>query len=215
MALRILIADDHGLVRAGLRSLLNSDPGLEVVGEAANGDEALRLATQLAPDLVLLDISMPGPGGNGIATTRRLREAVPAARVLVLTMHEDKGLLREAIGAGAAGYILKRAVEADLLSAIDSVAHGDVYVHPSMVRALIADAAAPTDARKHDAETLSARELAILRLIVQGYTNHQMADELKLSVRTVESHRASLMAKLNVRSRVELVRYARMRGLLE
>jgi two-component system response regulator NreC len=213
-ALRVLIADDHGLVRAGLRSLLSSNPEIEVVGEAANGDEALRLATELAPDVVLLDISMPGPGGSGIVTTRRLREAAPGVRVLILTMHEDKGLLREAVAAGAIGYILKRAVEADLLVAIDSVARGDMHVHPSLLRALIADPTRP-EARKPEGEALSARESAILRLIVQGYTNHEMADELKVSVRTVESHRANLMAKLNVRSRVELVRYARTRGLLE
>ena len=219
MALRILIADDHGLVRAGLRSLLNSEPDLDVVGEASTGDETLRLAIELSPDLVLLDISMPGantPGatGNGIQTAARLREVAPATRVLILTMHEDKGLLREAVRAGASGYILKRAVEADLLTAIHSVSRGDLYIHPSMVRALIADAA-PAVARKPDSEVLSAREVAILRLVVQGYTNHQMADELKISVRTVESHRANLMGKLNVRSRVELVRYARTRGLLE
>jgi two-component system, NarL family, response regulator NreC len=215
MSLRILIADDHGVMRAGLRALLNAEADLEVVGEAATSDDALRLVTQLCPDIVLMDISMPGPAGNGIEVTRRMREIAPAARVLILTMHEDKGLLREAVKAGASGYILKRAAEAELKGAIDTVAGGDLYIHPSMVRALIAEATPAPVVRKVDAEGLSPREMDILRLIVQGYTNHQMADELNISVRTVESHRANLMSKLNVRSRVELVRYARSRGLME
>lgn len=214
MIVRILIADDHGLVRAGLRSLLNSNPALEVVGEASNGDEAVRLATELRPDLALLDISMPGSGGSGIETARRLRQALPECRALIVTMHEDRALLREAVAAGAAGFILKRAIEADLFAAIDCVSHGDLYIHPSMVRALIAEAAPPVNDRV-EAEQLSGRELTILRLIAEGHTNHQMADELKISPRTVESHRANLMGKLNVRSRVELVRYARKRGMLE
>ncbi len=215
MSLRILIADDHGVMRAGLRALLKTEPDLEVVGEAATSDEALRFVANLCPEIVLMDISMPGAAGNGIEATRQLREIAPNTRVLILTMHEDKGLLREAIRAGASGYILKRAAEAELRNAIDAVAHGDLYIHPSMVRALIADATPAPLGRKVDAEGLSPREMDILRLIVQGYTNHQMADTLNISVRTVESHRANLMSKLNVRSRVELVRYARTRGLIE
>jgi two-component system, NarL family, response regulator NreC len=215
MSLRILIADDHGVMRAGLRALLNAEADLEVVGEAATSDEALRLVSHLCPDIVLMDISMPGSAGNGIEVTRRVRETAPGTRILILTMHEDKGLLREAIKAGASGYILKRAAAAELKGAIDAVAGGDLYIHPSMVRALIADAAPAPFVHKVDAEGLSPREMEVLRLIVQGYTNHQMADELSISVRTVESHRANLMSKLNVRSRVELVRYARSRGLME
>lgn len=215
MSLRILIADDHGVMRAGLRALLNAEADLEVVGEAATSDEALRLVSHLCPDIVLMDISMPGSAGNGIEVTRRVRETAAGTRILILTMHEDKGLLREAIKAGASGYILKRAAEAELKGAIDAVAGGDLYIHPSMVRALIADAAPAPFIHKGDAEGLSPREMEVLRLIVQGYTNHQMADELNISVRTVESHRANLMSKLNVRSRVELVRYARSRGLME
>lgn len=215
MTLRILIADDHGVMRAGLRALLTSEEALEVVGEAATSDEALRLATQLAPDIILMDISMPGAAGNGIETTRRIREAAPNSRILILTMHEDKGLLREAVRAGASGYILKRAAEADLRNALDTVAQGELYIHPSMVRALIADAIPQPATRRMDVEGLSPRELEILRLIVQGYTNHQMAAELNISVRTVESHRANLMSKVNVRSRVELVRYARSHGMME
>ncbi len=215
MSLRILIVDDHGVMRAGLRALLNAEVDLDVVGEAATSDEALQQVSRLRPDIVLMDISMPGSAGNGIEATRRLRELAPNTRVLILTMHEDKGLLREAIRAGASGYILKRAAEAELKNALETVAQGELYIHPSMVRALIAEAAPTLPVRKADMEGLSPREMDVLRLIVQGYTNHQMAEELNISVRTVESHRANLMNKLNVRSRVELVRYARARGLME
>lgn len=214
MTVRILLADDHGVVRAGLRSLLSCEPDFQVVGEAGDGDSALRLARQLQPDVTLMDISMPGSGGNGIEVTRKLREADCNARVLMLTMHEDKGLLREAIRAGASGYVLKRAMEGDLIQAIRMVAAGDMYIHPQMVRALLADPLPQPVAKKAEVEALSPRELEVLRLICQGYTNHEMAEEMSISVRTVESHRANLMGKLNVRSRVELVRYARMRGLL-
>ncbi len=215
MATRILIADDHGVMRAGLRALLSPDASLEVVGEAASTDEALHLVQQLEPDIILMDISMPGAAGNGIEATRRVRELAPDARVLILTMHEDKGLLREAIRAGASGYILKRAAEADLRSAVETVSQGELYVHPSMVRALIADTTPPAAPRKVEVEGLSPRETDILRLVVLGYTNHQMAEELNISVRTVESHRANLMSKLDVRSRVELVRYARTHGIID
>ena len=215
MPLRILIADDHGVMRAGLKALLSAEEDLIVVGEAATSDEALAAIALLSPDIVLLDISMPGSAGNGIEVTRRVHELAPHVRVLILTMHEDKGLLREAIRAGASGYLLKRAAEADLKSALETVAVGELYVHPSMVRALIADSGAPSPAHKAEVEGLSPREMEILRLIVQGYTNHQMADELNISVRTVESHRANLMGKLSVRSRVELVRYARTHGIIE
>ena len=131
MPIRILIADDHGLLRAGLRALLNAEPDLEVVGEAADGDEAMRLARTLQPDIVLMDINMPGSGG--IETTRRLKVLQPDVLVLILTMHEDKGLLQEAIRAGAAGYIIKRAVESELVNAIHAVSRGDLYVHPAAI----------------------------------------------------------------------------------
>ena len=135
MAVDILLADDHGVLRAGLRALLNAEQDLSVVGEAATGDEVLQLAAELRPDIVLLDLNMPGPGG--IEVTRRLREVLPETRVLVLTVHEDEGLLREAIDAGASGYIIKRAVESELINAIRAVARGELYIHPSMTRALL------------------------------------------------------------------------------
>jgi two-component system response regulator NreC len=221
---RILVADDHGLLRAGLRTLLNAEPDLEVVGEAADGEETQRLTREFQPDVVLMDVSMPGCGG--IETTRRLVELCSAVRVLILTVHEDTGLLQAAIRAGAAGYILKRAVEAELISAIRAVARGDLYVHPSMTRALLTDVAMVPSATRvgtetHTArgthtphETLTPREVEVLGLIARGHTNRQIADFLTLSVRTVESHRANLMDKLDLRSRVELVHYAMDNALL-
>lgn len=213
MAIRILIADDHGVLRAGLRALLNTEPSLEVVGEAADGNEALRLTSELQPDIVLMDISMPDCGG--IEATRRLTELRPDVGVLILTVHEDKGLLREAIRAGAAGYILKRAVESELINAIQAVSRGDLYVHPAMTRALLPDVNSVPAANQMAVERLTPREVEVLRLIVTGHTNRQIADVLTLSVRTVESHRANLMDKLDLHSRVELVRYAAKHGLFE
>lgn len=213
MAIRILIADDHGVLRAGLRALLNTEPDLEVVGEAADGNEALRLTSELQPDIVLMDISMPDCGG--IEATRWLMELQPDVRVLILTVHEDKGLLREAVRAGAAGYILKRAVESELINAIRAVSRGDLYVHPAVTRALLSEVTSMPTANQMAIETLTPREVEVLRLIVTGHTNRQIADILTLSVRTVESHRANLMDKLNLHSRVELVRYAAKHGLFE
>jgi len=213
MPIQILIADDHGVLRAGLRTLLNAEPNLEVVGEASDGDTVLRLANELRPDIVLLDISMPGPGG--IEVTRQLKESLPELRVLILTAHEDESMLREAVQAGAAGYIIKRAVESELINAILSVSRGDLYVHPAMTRALLKETSLFPSMPEPSVESLTPREIEVLRLIAKGYTNGQIAKELSLSVRTVESHRANLMGKLELRSRVELVRYAMEHGLFE
>ncbi|MFB3906417.1 MAG: response regulator [Acidobacteriota bacterium] len=206
MAIRVLIADDHGLLRAGLTALLNSEEGFVVLGAARDSTEALELSKKLKPDVVLMDISMPGAGG--IEATRKLKESSPSVHVLILTIHEDKGLLREAIQAGADGYILKRAVESELITAIQAVMRGDLYVHPAMTRILLAEQASAKATGSKLVEPLTNREIDVLRLIVKGYTNRQIADRLHLSVRTVESHRANMMDKLGVSSRVELVQYA-------
>ena len=211
MSLRILIADDHGLMRAGLRALLNEETNFEIVGEAATTEEAVEAALKLKPDVVLMDLSMPGAGG--IDATRRLKEHLPGARVLILTVHEDGRLLREAVKAGAVGYIVKRAVESELVMALGAVQRGELYVHPFMTRALLEDDPAPPAPSPHGPETLTRRETEILRLVVRGYTNRQIADDLGVSVRTVETHRANFMGKLGLMNRAEIVRWAAEHGL--
>lgn len=214
MAIKILIADDHGVLRAGLRALLSGAENLQVIGEAADGEEAIRLSVELHPDIVLMDVSMPITGG--IEATRRMKEIVPDIKVLILTVHEDKELLREAIRVGACGYINKRAAESELIDAIHAVQRGIIYVQPNLMRALVfPDSGVTEEVKTGDVEELTPREMDVMRLIVQGHTNRQIADRLNLSIRTVESHRSNLMAKLNLRSRVELVRYAAEHGFLE
>ena len=212
MPIRILIVDDHAIVRSGLRALLRADPDLEVVGEAVDGMEALRLAATLHPDLVLLDITMPPE--NGIETTKRLKEEHPELIVLILTMHEDESLVHEALRAGAAGYVIKRAEESEILQAVHAASRGDIYVHPAMTRALLHQPVTTEHRRGSPADALTRRELDVLRLLARGNTNRQIADLLELSVRTVENHRANLMGKLGLVSRVELVNYAEEHDLL-
>ena len=211
MPTRILIADDHGVLRAGLSALLNAEPDLQVVGEASTGEEALRLANELKPDLVLMYISMPDLGG--IEATRRMLESLPSVRVLILTVHEDIGLVREAIHSGASGYIPKRAVKTEMINAIHTILIGDLYIHPAMMRALLTDAPKSSHQPDPQVESLTPREIDVLKLVVKGYTNSQIADLLHVSVRTVEFHRANLTGKLNLHSRVELIRYAAEHGL--
>ncbi len=213
MATRVLIADDHAVVRAGLRALLGAEPSLELVGEASGGVEAVELALRLRPDILLLDMSMPDQ--DGLAVTRQVRAQVPAARILILTVHEDVGLLREAIKAGASGYVVKRAAEAELIAAIATVLRGDLYVDPALLPSLLGEEAPKAAAEEDAREPLTPRESEVLRLIAQGYTNRQIGEALTLSVRTVEGHRANLSAKLGMHSRVELVRYAREHGLIQ
>lgn len=213
MATRVLIADDHAIVRAGLRAVLKGEAGMELVGEASNGEEALLLVESLHPDILVLDLSMPDM--DGIQVTKRLQSTSPGVRILILTVHEDEALLREVIRAGAAGYILKHAAEEELLSAIHVVQMGEIYIHPKLIRALLVEPQKSTPPSPQPDEVLTPRELDVLNLIVQGYTNRQIAEELRLSVRTVEGYRANLTEKLGLHSRAELVRYAREHGLLD
>lgn len=216
MAIRILIADDHGVVREGLGVLLEAEAGVEVVGIVASAEEAVSQAVALQPDLVFMDISLPEMGG--LEATRRIKEEAPNVRVLVLTVHEDKGVLREAVRVGAAGYLLKQAIKDELIHAIHNVMRGELYVHPVMTRMLMTDflqqgrgASVVEDA---DGETLSPREVEVLRLLAQGYTNHQAAETLGISVRTVEYHRANIGKKIRATGRVAMVRYAEAHGIV-
>jgi two-component system, NarL family, response regulator NreC len=213
MATRVLIADDHAIVRAGLRALLKSEAEMELVGEATGGEEALLLVDSLHPDILVLDLSMPDL--DGIQVTRRVQSTSPDVRILILTVHEDEVLLREAIRAGASGYILKHAAEAELISAIHKVLLGEIYVHPKLIRALLVEPVEQLAPSPQPDEILTPRELDVLNRIVQGYTNRQIAEELSLSVRTVEGYRANMTEKLGLHSRAELVRYAREHGLVD
>ncbi len=211
--INVVIADDHAVVRAGLRALISAEPSLRLAGEAAGGLEAIEMITKLQPDILILDMSMPDQ--DGITVTRQVKQAGSKTRILILTVHEDEALLREAIKAGASGYILKRAAETELISAINILMRGDLYIDPSMMRVLLDTSTQASPIEKTQVEKLTARETEILRLIVQGFTNRQVAKELNLSVRTVEGHRANLSEKLGLKSRVELVRYAKAHGLIE
>lgn len=214
MPMCILIADDHGLLRAGLRALLEQEADLQIVGEAGDGPETLRKIEALRPDLVLLDLNMPGIGG--IQVLRNIKDRWPQVQVLVITMLEDEGLVAEALESGASGYIIKRAIESELLSALEAIRRGDLYVHPSLTRALLQNlqqTAPPL--QEAGPESLSARELEILQLVAKGFTNRQIAEQLNLSKRTVETHRANVMTKLGLESRVDLVRFAMENNLIQ
>lgn len=212
---RVLLADDHAVLRAGLKLLINNQPDMEVVGEAADGRQTLAQAKALRPDIVLLDISMPGMGG--LSALRALREEVPEARVLILTMHADEDYLREALRLGAAGYVVKSAADEELLAAIRAVKRGDVYIHPTMTKALLDDLVTPQTLpeREDPWEALSEREQQVIRGVALGYTNREIAERLHLSVKTVETYRARAMEKLGLRTRAQLVQYAARRGLLD
>jgi len=213
--IRILIADDHAVLRAGLRMLLDAEPDMQVVGEAGDGTTALERARELIPDVVLLDLTMPRMGG--LDALRRMREASSKARVLILTMHDDEDYLREVLAAGGAGYVLKRAADVELLSAVRAVYRGGTYLHAAHTKALLAGRKSQRGAREQEGSEvcLSQREGEILRLIALGYTSRQAADKLHLSPKTVDTYRGRLMLKLNLSNRAELVRYALGQGLLE
>jgi two-component system response regulator NreC len=209
--MRVLIADDHALVRSGLRMLLESEGDFEVVAEAGTADEAVRAARLEKPDVVLLDVVMPGR--SGLDALAEVLEAAPEAKVLVLSMQDDPRYVREAFAAGASGYLLKEAADAELVAALREVAAGSHYVHPALgARIAAADAAAQAKAAS---DPLSDREREVLRLLALGHTNQEIAKMLFISVRTAETHRAHIMQKLRLSTRAELVRYALAEGVLE
>jgi two-component system response regulator NreC len=186
---------------------------MELVGEATGGYEAIELVKMNKPDVLLLDVSMPDL--DGIAVVKQIIPTFPNLRILILTIHEDQALLREAIRAGASGYILKRAAESELISAINILMRGDMYIDPAMMRDLVDETVSPSRPHEENVESLTPRETEVLTYIVQGYTNRQIGEVLNISVRTVEGHRANLSGKLGLQSRVDLVRYAREHGLID
>lgn len=212
MKTRVLIADDHSVVRAGLRLLINGEPALELVGEASGGIEAINLTRELNPEIVILDISLPDI--DGIQVTREIHSIFPQMRILILTVHEDETILREVIHAGASGYILKQAAETEMMAAIRIVQKGEIYVHSSMIRALIVQESPDSKSDITLEEALTPREKEILSFIVQGFTNKEIAETLGISKRTVDGHRANLTSKLNISRRVDLIRYARSQGVI-
>ena len=208
--MRVVIADDHGIVRSGLRLLLEQQPDIEVVGEAADGAEARDLAIAEQPDLAILDVKMPKL--TGLQATREIREQAPDVAVLILSMHDDERYLFEALKAGASGYVLKRQADEDLLDAVRAVQRGEPFLTPDAQRALIKDV---LERGPDQADELTPREQEVVKLVAEAHTNREIAEILHLSEKTVESHRANAMRKLGMRDRVELVRYAVRRGLIE
>jgi DNA-binding NarL/FixJ family response regulator len=209
--IRVLVVDDHAVVRSGLRLLVDAQPDMEAVGEAESAERAVFEALAGKPDVVLMDLVMPGRGG--IEGMPAVLEAAPGAKVLVLSMQDDPRYVREAFAAGASGYVLKEAADTELVTAVRAVAGGERYVHPSLgARMIAAEAEA---AARAEADPLSDREHEVLRLLALGHTNQEIASALYISVRTAETHRAHIMQKLRLKSRADLVRYALNEGILD
>ncbi len=208
--IKVLIADDHALVREGIRRILESAEDMEVVGEAADGLEAIKKVQQLAPEVVLMDIAMPGLGG--LEATTEIHKISPESKVLILTQYDNKEYLRRFFKAGASGYILKKAAGTDLLSAIRAVHRGGTFLDPSLANIVLEDYLKQPEEAEY--EKLSDREKEVLKLIAEGYTSKQIADLLTISVKTVMAHRTNIMEKLGIRNRSELIRYAISKGLI-
>jgi len=212
--IRLFLADDHAVVRSGLRMLLQAQPDMKIVGEAETGQEAIRRVVELRPDVVLMDIEMPGM--NGIEATRRIKAEAPQAAVLALTMYEDDQYFFEMLRAGASGYVPKRAAPDELVSAIRAVSRGEVYLYPSLAGRLVQDylRRGPAGEGEPPADELTPREQEVLTLIAEGFSNNEIADRLVISAKTVDRHRENLMRKLNLHNRVDLVKYALRKGLI-
>jgi DNA-binding NarL/FixJ family response regulator len=210
--LHILIADDHGIVRSGIRMLIDRQQGMHVVAEAEDGIQAVELAQATKPDVAILDVSMPRM--TGLQAAREIRARAPGTSVLLLSMHDDERYFFDAVDVGAAGYVLKRSADTDLIDAIQAVGRGEQFVSPVTERAVIKEWLAG-DREDRLQDPLTPRELDVVKLIAEAHTNKQIAQALHVSEKTVESHRANVLSKLGMRDRVELVRYAIRRGLVE
>lgn len=212
---RVLLADDHAMVRAGLAVLLNRQPDLEVVGEAGDGGEAIRKAQELRPDVVVMDISMPGM--SGLEAVRQIVKRQPTTKCLVLSMHENEDYLFQALRAGASGYVVKKVAHVELIEAIRTICHDGVFLYPSAVKLLLQDYLFRNRGggkEAEDYENLTDRQREVLVLVAKGYTNQEIAAHLVISVKTVEKHKAEVMERLGFTSRAALVDYALRRGLL-
>lgn len=212
--IKILLCDDHAVVRMGLKMLLNNNKDIEVIGEASEGDEAIRLAQELKPNVVIMDLSMPH-GKDGLTATTELKKLMPEVAILILTMHDDEEYLFRAIQVGASGCILKSAPQEELLRAIRSVSNGNAYLHPSATKRLMEEYIGSVKQGNSDTfNLLSDREKEVLTLIAKGFSNKEIAEKLFISVKTVETHKSNLMEKLQMKTRPELVAFALKKGLL-
>ncbi|RBW68807.1 response regulator transcription factor [Bacillus taeanensis] len=213
--IKLIIVDDHAVVRSGLRMLLDGKNNIEVLAEASEGDEAIKKAVELKPDVVLMDLSMPH-GKDGLTAAKELKELLPDTAILILTMHDDEEYLFQAIHAGASGYVLKSAPHEELLSAINMVSSGSAYLNPIATKQLMGEymESFKNGGNSSSLHSLSNRETEILEWISKGYTNKEIAENLVISVKTVETHKSNLMEKLGLKTRPELVKYALKKGLL-
>ena len=212
--IRILLADDHVVVRHGLKLLIDEQPDMAVIAEAGDGESAVQRALQLKPDVIVMDISMPGT--NGLAATRKLRELQPGAAIVTLTRHTDDAYLQELLRAGVSGYVLKQSAPAELLQAIRAAAAGGQYLDSALTaRVTAAFAGTPRSRKLQPAAAVSERESEVLRLIASGYSNKEIASRLSLSVKTVEAHKANAMKKLDLNGRIDIVKYAILQGWLQ
>ncbi|HEY3249047.1 MAG TPA: response regulator transcription factor [bacterium] len=214
-SIRILIAEDHAIVREGIRMILLTQADFEVIGEAQDGADAVRLVRELHPDVVVMDISMPVM--NGVEATRAIREAFPDIHVLILTMHEEESFVFQLLQLGASGYVLKRAAATDLVDAVRAASRGEAFLYPAVARSLVADYLENmrTGRRSLRQDGLTDREREVLVLIAEGLTNAQIAEKLYISVKTVQTHRTHIMEKLDLHDRGHLVRYAVRKGLIQ
>jgi two-component system response regulator NreC len=213
--IRVMIADDHAILRAGLRMLVNAQADMEVVSEAPDGERAVQTARETKPDVTLLDLTMPRVGG--MKALEKMVQQCPATRVLILTMHDDPAYLRSALAAGASGYLLKRAVDAELVAAIRAVHRGGIFVDPRLASVLVQDVLAKRSQKgrfKRPVNILSRRELQVLRLVARGFTSAQIAKQIFVGVKTIETYRARFAEKLGLRTRSDVIRFAVQMGLL-